>query len=263
MDNNNAVVPQENHQFLWNERKQKYEVIDLKTGKLVPSTQELAKQYAPESAEYTPYMADMVLAAIREGRSLQELKADNRFPPLHAIQMWKAINPDFKRRLDQAYKDRAEHYHDKALEIALEAAAAHKDAVPGMKLAVSTLQWAAERGNPDKYNGKAESSGKGGGVTIIIDTGVQSEGTTNINIDVGDDGEFRGFINEQTHRNGGTANPRPEREGRDEDTIELTADRWSEIPGDTTGEKSRRAVRTGDFASEEEACIPPIPQTSY
>ena len=244
MSDSTALAPMEEHyQYLWNDRLKTYEVLDLKTGKLVSNYQRITKEVLSTSVSYTPIMGDIICDAIRRGLKLKDMENDAQFPPVSAIQLWKATNPEFRRRLESAYKDRAERYHDDAIETALSAISAPKEMQAGLKLAVSTLQWAAEKGNPDRYGAKKEqSSGNSGGVTVIIDTGVKSKGETIINIDVDHNGEFKGFINEQAHGTiWGTPDTGPERSsdtGTSSDTIEgsiieIPRDRWREL--DTSG----------------------------
>jgi hypothetical protein len=238
MSDSTTLAPakaEEHHQYLWNDRHKTYEVLDLKTGKLVSNFQQVTRESMSTSIGYSPIMADIICDAIRRGKKLKDLESDPQFPPIAAIQLWKSTNPEFRRRLEGAYKDRAERFHDEAIETAMSAISAPKEMQAGLKLAVTTLQWAAEKGNPDRYGTKKEqSSGNSGGVTVIIDTGVENQGTTHINIDVDHNGEFRGFGNEQAHSNGrGTTNIGPESGIEEGSIIELTRDRWAEVGGDS------------------------------
>lgn len=226
------------YQYLWNERNRTYEVLDLKTGRLVSNYQRITKETMSTSVSYTPIMGDIICDAIRRGLKLKDIENDPQFPPINAIQLWKATNPEFRRRLETAYRDRAERYHDEAVDTAMSAISAPKEMQAGLKLAVSTLQWAAEKGNPDRYGARKEqSSGNSGGVTVIIDTGVKSKGETIINIDVDHNGEFKGFINETHTTVRGTESTGPERSsdtGEDSGTIEgsvieIPRDRWREL----------------------------------
>lgn len=160
-------------------------------------------------------------------------------PPVSAIHLWRSQNPEFKRRLDMAYKDRAENFHDEAIEIAMSAVSAPKEMQAGLKLAVSTLQWAAEKGNPDRYGTKKESSGNVGGVTVIIDTGVHTKQTMTVDINVDSAGEFKGFNDEESHRTiRGAESARPELSTGNEGTVvELSRDRWRETGGRSESEE--------------------------
>ena len=260
MSDSTALAPvkhEEHHQYLWNDRLQTFEVLDLKTGKLVSNYKAITRESMSTSVSYHPAMGDIICDAIRRGKKLKDLESDPSFPPIAAIQLWKSTNPEFRRRLEGAYRDRAERFHDDALDVAMSAISAPKEMQAGLKLAVSTLQWAAEKGNPDRYGAKKEqSSGNSGGVTVIIDTGVKNNGSTHINIDVDHNGEFKGFGNEQAHRHGrGVNDLGPECDTEEEGSIiELSRDRWSEV-----GAATRADSPSGSSVGGEEP--PPVPES--
>ena len=71
-----------------------------------------------------------------------------------------------------------------------------KDDVPGCKLAVDTLKWAAEKASPDYY-GKREQVQGGTSISVILNTGVlDTKAPPDIVID--EFGNFKGYINEQS-----------------------------------------------------------------
>ena len=234
MSESTALAPieeSENHiQLLWNDRINKYEAIDLRTGQMCATYTAKVQKIDPRSISYTPDMGDRVIDCVRRGASLTKIAKDPTMPPVSAIYLWRSQNPEFKRRLEMAYKDRAENYHDEAIEIAMSAVHSPKEMQAGLKLAVSTLQWAAEKGNPDRYGSKKETGGHAGGVTVIIDTGVRTKQSMSVGIEVDANGEFKGFIDEQAHRTvRGSESTRPEPSDGEEGTIiELGRDRWRE-----------------------------------
>lgn len=235
MSDSTALAPlEQDTQLIWNDRTSKYEMLDLKTGLLVPNfNPERLKALRPDSVSYTQEIGDLVVDHIRKGGNTKTLAKDPNMPPITAIYLWRAQNPEFKRRMEYAYRDRAEKYHDEAIEIAMEAIHSPKEMQAGLKLAVSTLQWAAEKGNPDRYGTKKESSGNGGGITVIIDTGVKTQQPTSVSIEVDANGEFKGFIDEQSHQTlRGADGARPEPSTNDDiiegTIVEIPRSRWVE-----------------------------------
>lgn len=110
-------------------------------------------------------VADTIVMMIMEGCTMAQITAVKEMPPLSIIYRWARKYPEFKSALKEARADRAEHFHDKALDVANNGKGTKKE-----KLQVNTLQWAAEKGDPGTYAGKSE-----GGTTIVnimIDTGI-------------------------------------------------------------------------------------------
>jgi len=226
-------------QLIWNERINKYEALDLKTGRLVANYIPQNKNLSSTSVSYTHEIGDRIVDALARGKSLTDISKDASMPPISAIRLWRAQNPEFKRRMELAYRDRAEYYHDEAIAIAMQAITAPKEMQPGLKLAVSTLQWAAEKDDSQRYGAKKESSGNGGGITVIIDTGVKTQQPTSVNIEVDANGEFRGYINEETHsalRGSESTRPELDRGTIETTAIELSTDRWRETGISETSE---------------------------
>lgn len=212
-------MEQENNLLhIWNKEAQKYDIIDVSTGRHFAQ-----EEYKPVAHTYSTMLADHICGMIREGRTLQDICRQQDMPSINRIYGWLNLHPDFKRRYQMARKDRADHFHDKALDIALHVS--HKDDVPAAKLAVDTLKWAAEKANPEQYGQKTEVKQTGGqSVTITLHTGVLDTKMPD-DIIVDEFGNFKGF------NNGTEAQVDVDQEsGRVGDTggvIELSKDRWS------------------------------------
>lgn len=212
-------MEQENNLLhIWNKEAQKYDIIDVSTGRHFAQ-----EEYKPVAHTYSTMLADHICGMIREGRTLQDICRQQDMPSINRIYGWLNLHPDFKRRYQMARKDRADHFHDKALDIALHVS--HKDDVPAAKLAVDTLKWAAEKANPEQYGQKTEVKQTGGqSVTITLHTGVLDTKMPD-DIIVDEFGNFKGF------NNGTEAQVDMDQEsGRVGDTggvIELSKDRWS------------------------------------
>lgn len=209
---------QDNLLHIWNKDAQKYDIIDITTGR--PFAQE---EYKPVAHTYSTMLADHICGMLREGRTLQDICRQPDMPSINRIYGWLNMYPDFKRRYQMARKDRADHFHDKALDIALNVS--HKDDVPAAKLAVDTLKWAAEKANPENYGQKTEvKQTSAQSVTITLHTGVLDTKMPD-DIIVDEFGNFKGF------NDGAESQVDMDQEsGRIGDTggvIELSKDRWS------------------------------------
>lgn len=242
-DSTALIQSTDNIQLIWNERTSKYEAMDLNTGLMV-------RDYTPnlssaKTIEYSQDMADMVVDLIRRGNRITKIGQLPNMPPYSAICLWRAQNPEFRRRVELAYKDRAEGYHDQAVELALEAVNSPKEIQSGIKIAVDTLKWAAEKGDNKRYGAQKDNTGPQGGVTIIIDTGVKTqEQPKQADIIVDANGEFRGFQDEAQGIVRGSDGARSECSGGSEasastgDTegviINLSRDRWKEYETKST-----------------------------
>ena len=209
-----AIKPVNPH-YIYNPETRKYDVLDLNTGKWVD-----AVKFEPTSTIYNLQMADTICDQIREGRTLQSICSEKEMPTTTRFYAWLSLYPELRVRYEQARKQRADRYHDKALEIAL--SMPNKDMVPGCKLAVDTLKWAAEKASPDYYGKKEDKVQGGPSVSITLNTGVlDTKAPTDIIID--EFGNFKGFKTE-----GDTDEQDSELQAR-EPSRPLGKDRWSGI----------------------------------
>ena len=100
-------------------------------------------------------------------------------PPLYILYNWRRYHPDFKKNLEIAKKDRAEYFHDKAVQALIDAEGATKEEVPGAKLQFDGFLKLAERGNPEAFNSKPQVlQGAIAPAMIVINTGINREPTT-------------------------------------------------------------------------------------
>ena len=209
-------MEQENNLLhIWNKENQKYDVIDITTGRHFAQ-----EEHKIVAHTYSTMLADHICGMIREGKTLQDICRQPDMPSINRIYGWLNIHPDFKRRYQMARRDRADHFHDKALDIALNVG--HKDDVPAAKLAVDTLKWAAEKANPEQYGQKTEvKQTSAQSVTITLHTGVLDTKMPE-DIIVDEFGNFKGF--------GDGAQVGMDQESRrigdDEGVVELARDRW-------------------------------------
>ncbi|MEK2643885.1 terminase small subunit-like protein [Bdellovibrio sp. BCCA] len=67
---------------------------------------------------FSQIIADLICQKIMEGESLSAICKQEGFPSYSVVCRWRNEQPRFKDDLEQAYKDRAEYYLEKVLEIA-------------------------------------------------------------------------------------------------------------------------------------------------
>jgi hypothetical protein len=144
-----------------------YEIICLDTGEVVN---------VRSSHDLSKYKFDFdqglrICQAIREGKTLQSIAADESFPDLHVISYWRKINATFDEEIKLARKQRAEYYHDKVIELANTVDDDSNVAVAKFK--AEQYRWAAEKGDPGSYGNKIEHTGSNTATSIVVYTGIE------------------------------------------------------------------------------------------
>lgn len=119
---------------------------------------------------YAETTADHICRFLVEGNTLDAIGKMPEMPPIHILYKWMARYPEFKTRVKEARKLRAENFHDKALETAKNS---KESRVQSDRLKVETLKWAAERGDPDSYGKQTKIVGDPERpIAILVDTGI-------------------------------------------------------------------------------------------
>jgi hypothetical protein len=162
--------------YLFNKRTNEFDVIDPNTGLIVSKESSLSQKF--KDYVYTPEAGMMICEAVRSGMTISQINSDPRFPPSSAIYYWMSKHKEFQLRYEQAFKQRGDHFHDKALEIALSTAS--KEEVNINKLKVDTLKWAAERADPERYGQKKADIAINQPSVIVLNTGIDREGAPSI-----------------------------------------------------------------------------------
>lgn len=168
--------PKKNLIYLFNKRTNEFDVIDPNTGLMVSQESSLSKQF--KDYVYTPEIGMMICEAIRAGMTILQVNQDPRFPPSSAIYFWMSKHKEFQLRYEQAFRQRGDHFHDKAIDIALSTSS--KDEATINKLKVDTLKWAAERADPERYGQKKADISINQPSVIILNTGIDREGAPTI-----------------------------------------------------------------------------------
>lgn len=157
-----------------NKNTQKLETLDMRTGEVVNIQGEKSAGWV-----YTVEISDAIANEIRTGKTLQEVGNMAAFPPLHVIFNWRNYHPDFKQKLKDAKKDRAEIFHDKAVKELKEAEGISKDDVAAAKFRMDGYIKLAEKGDPEAYTPKPQLlQGGAAPAMIVINTGISREPIT-------------------------------------------------------------------------------------
>lgn len=167
---------QKNLIYLYNKRTNEFDVIDPNTGLMVSQESSLSKQF--KDYVYTPERGMMICEAIRSGMTIMQMNQDSRFPPSSAIYYWMSKHKEFSLRYEQAFRQRGDHFHDKAIDIALSTES--KDEATVNKLKVDTLKWAAERADPERFGQKKVDISINQPSVIVLNTGIDREGAPTI-----------------------------------------------------------------------------------
>lgn len=212
-------------------RTGKMKYLDLRTGKPY-------EQYTPvaNQGSFSNEAADMICASIREGKSLTKICQENQIS-LSLFYAWLSIFPEFKKRYTEARKQRADYHFHRVVELADGGIGMDKEFIPGLKLAVDAHKWAAEKSDPERFAKPKEEGNNNGSITINLQTGVLDRQAPK-DILVDQFGNFQGF---------GDA-PIAEAEVVEEETVNLSTNRWGEYDG---GEISSSEKSTSDNGEEQ------------
>lgn len=144
---------------------------------------------------YSQALADVICQKIVQGAYLSKLHEIEGMPDLWQIALWRRQNKDFDDAIRYARKVRAEVQRDEAVEIAKGADGLDKDLIAGKKLAVDTLQWSAEKDDPEVYGNKVKVEGQAL-VALVVDTGIRRDGDTGI---VSNETKKEGMLNDKNN----------------------------------------------------------------
>lgn len=153
-----------------NPQSGKLETIDVTTGEIIHVE---GMELQPSKYVYCDKTADAICQLIREGKTLTKISQMRGMPPTSTIYRWKATVSEFAAMYKQARKDRAEYYHDMAVDALEDARDASKDDVPALKLRFDGHLKLAEKNSPDDFSPKQQQLQNGAAPTmIVINTGI-------------------------------------------------------------------------------------------
>lgn len=108
---------------------------------------------------YTPEIADIILARISEGLTVQAAIKGIGFPSLPEFYAWLRESEEFRRAYGIARECKADTLVEEALELS-DDVPEDKDAIAKATLQVNTRKWIAARFLPKVYGDKVEHSGE-------------------------------------------------------------------------------------------------------
>ena len=130
---------------------------------------------------YNEVTKNIICQFVMEGKTLKEIGKIKGMPPAHTIYYWIRKYPEFKQELEVAKELRAEHFHDKAIEVAEKS---KKNTILQDKLKVNTYKWAAQVNNPKNFSGKPpEQKENNRPIAIVINTGIERDDVPAIEVD--------------------------------------------------------------------------------
>lgn len=171
-----------NHVVVKNKDTGELEVIDLITGQVLSNSASSAPPPSQYGFDYRKAL--QIVQLVREGKTFKEITDIPDMPPMHVIAHWQRTDRMFGEEMKLARKERGEHYHDKAMEMAKKAESAFKDDVPGLSLAAKIYQWGAEKAKPESYGNKVTHEGSVEKPILmrVINTGISRQPKPDVQI---------------------------------------------------------------------------------
>lgn len=125
---------------------------------------------------YDQVKGDLICERIMHGETISAICDDPAMPSYSAVCRWKRKHEDFAKNFEQAKKDRAERFHDKAVKVASDT---DQDRVK-----FDALKWGAQVGNPAKYGPQTKVTGDTDApVKIVVSTGIDRDNPPDIDVE--------------------------------------------------------------------------------
>jgi hypothetical protein len=115
---------------------------------------------------YTPELARVICERIAQGETLKAVCEDEAMPDRRTVYRWVVDDEEFCHLYAKAREQCADSWFEEAINVSREAAeTSDPKFVPGSRLYVDTLKWAAAKLRPRQYSDKhqVEMSGPDGG----------------------------------------------------------------------------------------------------
>lgn len=172
-------LSKEEYIFLWNERRNSYDVIHRETGELI---QDGFKASDMVSAHVYNHNIGMIVAeAIRSGKTLAQIGQDPSMPSSSQILHWRSRFPEFRKMFEDAFRDRGHAFFDKVVDEANKVGDfLTKDEAAAKKIKIDTYKWAAAKSDPDRYGERKPELHVSSPSSIIINTGVDLQNAPSI-----------------------------------------------------------------------------------
>lgn len=117
-------------------------------------------------------LADVICQKVMEGTAFTDIPLIPGMPSIGALRRWQKNSPEFAERIKEARRYRAEKMRDTAVNLGKDSVGRDKDEIPGRKLAIDSLKWAAEKDDPATYGSKIEVAGNVV-VEMRLETGIR------------------------------------------------------------------------------------------
>lgn len=126
---------------------------------------------------YSEMLASLICSHLASGKRAKEIAEMVGMPDVRTMSEWRLQHPYFKNLWEEAMKMYAEDCAAQATIEAREGLTASKDTIPGKKLYVDTMKWAAEKADPASFGQKIKVDGEiATKTTLIIETGIRRSG---------------------------------------------------------------------------------------
>jgi hypothetical protein len=128
-------------------------------------------------SKYTPKLGLAICERMALGETVREICDSGTMPAESTVRRWALVDEEFSALYAQARERQADAWFDKALTIASSAdMATDPKVVPGARLHVDTLKWAAAKLRPRTYSDKLQLEHSGGQtVTMRTDLSALSD----------------------------------------------------------------------------------------
>jgi hypothetical protein len=144
------------------------ETYDIRSGELVRSN-----GFSLETGMlYSEALGDAIANLIAEGKSLLSIANEPNMPPISKLYRWQSLYPEFRAKVTNARRLRADTYREKAEQIL--DATTDKDEVPVAKFKFDGYMRLAEKDNPEVYGNASTAIGgvNGMSLNLVINTGI-------------------------------------------------------------------------------------------
>lgn len=119
---------------------------------------------------YSKVFCDLICASVAKGTGLIKTCEDLSLEYTLVVR-WRREHPEFAEALKEARRDRAEVYHDRALQIA---EASTEENAKRARIQIDTNKWAAEKANPAEFGNQTKVVGDSTQpISFVVNTGVR------------------------------------------------------------------------------------------
>lgn len=130
---------------------------------------------------FSENLAEVICSRIVNGASMTSLGKMKDMPSFGVLSRWRSEHPEFALMIDNAKRDRAELFFDKAIDVA-ENVVDKEEAVIG-KFKHEVYKYAAQIGKPSEFSPQKNVKAEIGVTSFVIDTGIRRAGDDGYNID--------------------------------------------------------------------------------